>query len=242
MPEAFQIYDVFPMLFQAATIMIPLIILGVGGWWVFFKKKMFRKYPIRVEDFQTFGGNFRLIHRQARRIRKKTSKGIENRLEFRDGEIWAPPSYKDMILDQKGKATLYIETAVKGQHKILQLPLQSDKDHFEARNLDEDRFWVETELARDDLRWTRKDMLDRLYPIIAIVMVAVAGLILIYATFNYGVMPLLQRSEAYANMNHETLEQSNRLLDMSIKYMELARTGTTNFTYPVVPEAPVPTG
>ncbi len=201
---------------------------------------MVRKFPIRVEDFQTFGGNFRLIHRRAARIRKKGSKGLENYLEFRDGEKWAPPSYKDMILDHKGKAWLFIETAVKGQHKILKPPLQSEDDQFKARNLDEDRFWVETELARDDLRWTRKDWVEKLYPIIAIVMVSVAGLILIYATFNYGVMPLLGRAEAYSNMIHETLEQSNRLLDMSIRYMELTRTGTTNFTMPAVPDAPVP--
>jgi len=239
MPPAVSIpsgIDSFILILQALGVIVPLVIIGVGAF-IVWKKKWLVRWKIKVVDVELFDGRKRIRYRKARRIKKRNDKGGENKLEFDDGEIWSPPAYKDLLLDDKGKGWLFLQTPIKGQHQIMTVKEIGGKTILEAKKLDNMNFWKETEDAKADLRWTQKDWIDKLYPILAIVMVAIAALILFFGTFQYGIFPLLDRADAYGARTEVMLDLSTQMLDKAVQYLELLNASSGV----VVPYAPIPT-
>ena len=233
------VYSIFELLFSVSGYAIPLIIIamiGIVGWY----KRWFVKMPINVMEFQTFQGSLRINKMKARALRKKGEQGGKNYLEFRNKKRWEIPSFDDMYLDKKGKAWLFIETNVAGDHNTIKKEDVGSDVVLRAKANASIDFWKETESAKADLRWTKKDMIDKLYPIIALVMISVMVILLIFGTMNYGIFPLLDRGEAYLARTEEAMALSTQILDKAVQFMSLLNTtGLVNLT---VPLNPVPTG
>ena len=231
------LYTIYQSLFGVSGYIIPIIFIAIIGA-VAWKKGWLKQMPITIHDFQTFDGSLRVKKRKGRLVKKKGETGGKRELEFRNGETWQLPSFDDMVLDHKGKPHLYIESYSKGEHRILKREEIGSEIFLKAKEAASVDFWKETEDTKADLRWTKKDLIDKLYPLIALVIVAVMVIVMIFGTMNYGIIPLLERGDAYLARTEESLKLSTQILDKAVQFMSvLNTTGVIDLNVPIEPVA-----
>jgi len=231
------LYTIYQGLFGVSGYIIPIIFVAIIGA-VAWKKGWLKQMPITIHDFQTFDGSLRLKKRKGRLVKKKGEQGGNRELEFRNGEKWQLPSFDDMVLDVKGKPHLYIESTSKGQHKIMKKEEIGSEIFLKAKESAAVDFWKETEDSKADLRWTKKDLIDKLYPLIALIIVATMAIVMLFGTMNYGIIPLLDRADAYLARTEEQMTLSTKILDKAVQFMSvLNNTGIINLNVPIEPVA-----
>ena len=226
--EIFGQQDLFFLLSRYASQIIGgiilLAILAVVGLFLW-KRNIFRRMPIHVEDWELSGSQVIPRQRRAARIKKKD----EEYLLFRDGEKWVPPTFDKFTTDRKGKQRLYIFTPTKNVHLIIEphSVIKGDINKLDFKMIEK------TEMARynkvlDDkkaeMKWYKKNTLDKLIPIITIAVALISLGLFFWFLMNYGFEPAMARAEIGMDMlgqSERLLEKSNTLLDKAVQYIEM---------------------
>ena len=223
--------DWIPLVMElAGTILTYLIVFGIIGVVGLFawKKNMFIRFPISVDDWELrSGGNLILKKRKAARIKKKD----EEYLLFKDGEKWSPPTFENMVIDNRGRSKLYLYTPTKEEHFVIN-PVAKLNPAIKGLNLEtmekskQSRYNKVLDDKKAEQRWTKKTSWDKLMPIITIAIALVALGVFFWFLMIYGFEPAMDRADvgmALLDKSNELMEKSDTLLEKAVEYIERVR-------------------
>lgn len=219
---------------QIIGAVIVLVILGVVGL-LLWKRNIFRRMPIYVEDWELSGSQVVPRMRRAARIKKKD----EEYLLFRDGEKWIPPTFDSFRTDRKGKQRLYIFTPSKNVHQIIEphAVLKGEINGMDFKLIEKSQAARYNKVLDDkkaELKWYKKTTLDKLIPIITIAIALISLGLFFWFLMQYGFEPAMDRADVGMGLiaqSEKLLDKSNELLDKAVQYIEMV--DRTN---------PIPTG
>lgn len=222
-------YDIF----QAIMWIGGFCVLGYVIYWRKWYKRLHR-YPINALIIQPRqgGGHFcktdklRPVYKDKGKIRK---------YDFLHAGITRPIDFPNIILGKKKHFVILFEGS-KGNYAPLKLPSNPSTKEFEFAESEDLKFWKTVEDKDARIRWSWSGFFQKYMPFLLLIAFAFCFLLMVYATFEYGLTPILTNiqgsAQAITGGVHALTEASNRLIDVYTGNI------TTGEPIPITPPPP----
>jgi hypothetical protein len=197
-----------------------IFLIGIFGVivWLIMKKKWFAKFPVNVDIFKVENGICQWVDAdKARRIKKKDG---EIFYQFKKRSVkWHPPTYEALLRSNKNTSKLYLKELSQDEFEIIDPKMfvtGKSEDYDRVEKESNVRFWKNLEENKAHFKWNKDNKWDKLINALPIVL-SLAGLGLFFYFFGtYVLVPTL----AASNQGTALLDQSMKMLDTSMRYME----------------------
>jgi len=202
---------------QFITVVFFIGIIGVGVW-LLMRKKRFVKFPVFTFIFKVVNEKLHWVDNdKTRRVKKKDA---EEYYEFKKRNIkWHPPTFEGLVPGPKNTSLLFLKELSQDEFEIIdprKFISASPNDYDAIENEQVVRFWKNLEENKAHFKWNKDSKWEKLINALPIVL-SLFGLGLFFYFFGtYVLAPTL----AASNQGQVLLDQSMKMLDTSMRYME----------------------
>ena len=175
---------------QILVFLIFLGIIGFGAYFAIFKYKIFQKFPVIVMIFERRKDNTIINMDRARRVFRpdgqvyyefKYNKGLGDKLQ--------PQNFENILIDKKGNSYLLLYSPEPNQ--FFPLTPEFGNPHPKLNIVESDMLFWKTVSDKETIqRWKNKNVIEKLWPVITIGILAVGFILILYGTFEFGIKPV----------------------------------------------------
>jgi len=193
------------------NLLLGIALLGIigGGIFAITKFNLLKGFPIKVEIYELRNENLLLRHARARRVSNKTG---ENFYQFKGAsklnELVKPQAFKHIVIDAKGNSNLMLFSPEAGSYFPLVFDINDKETKGDIKKLKvlnaDIVYWKGVSDKQANLLWSEKGLMEKIWPIIVIMMLALGFVLILYATMKYGVQPALETAQQLTSQMAES--------------------------------------